>query len=160
MNKFIVSLIVFVFISGQTFPQSAAERFNLGMKAYDNKDYVALCVLEGKLHNIIEVFWGSYFNHDLASNNGFNSSYDDYTYEYHTDLLELLDEKYNQNDPYKTMTIEEDRDYSFSDLHKWRWFDACIYDIYTKANDLGDISAVLVVNRDTDEYEIIDLFSS
>ena len=53
MNKLIFSLFLLVLISVQTFPQSAAEKFNFGMKAYDSKDYV-------EANNYFEKFFREY----------------------------------------------------------------------------------------------------
>jgi hypothetical protein len=55
----------------------------------DNSEDVLQSFTVGKFSNILEIFWNSNFNHDLALNNGFNSKYDTYTFEYHDFLVVL-----------------------------------------------------------------------
>lgn len=53
MNKVTLSFILLILLSSQILPQSAAEKFNLGMKAFDNKDYV-------EANNYFESFFREY----------------------------------------------------------------------------------------------------
>ncbi|HEY4756524.1 MAG TPA: tetratricopeptide repeat protein, partial [Ignavibacteriaceae bacterium] len=53
MTKATLFSILMIFLSSQILPQSVAEKFNLGMKAFENKDYV-------EANNYFESFFREY----------------------------------------------------------------------------------------------------
>jgi hypothetical protein len=103
---------------------------------------------KGKFSHIIESFWSSEFNHDLADI-GFNLLDGDlYSEEYHESLRDELSYIYNSKDTDEDNSETDHlnlRTITTSNISDWEWYDTTNYSFYILCTPKSKI--VLIINE-------------